>query len=563
MIMKQPARVLIIDDEKDLCQLLSEYLKSKGYETAVAYNGEEGLEKLKQARFQLVISDLKMPKLSGLETLDRIKRSDPHVEVVLLTAFGSVPTAIEALKLGAYDFIEKPVKLERLVQVIEGALERRELKTIIGFEETTRAVFSTVRLKDLLPLLADLALSVAPAEEAFMAIQEGDRLVPAAFSAVGETRGESNRIKTARIVAEHAERSRCFLAEPMSDERFSGTNSKEEVRFLLAYPMWAQSEFLGVIGLCRTRAEDPFSARETHNFSLFAALVTEAVRSARLYSDLERKMEELRRAELKVIQNEKMAALGRIISGLAHELKNPLAGILLNTEMLAKDTKDPATKDIASDIGAAATRCNGIIENLLSYSRAAQFKKVEAPPEALLDAALGLLKSSTELARCRVVRDSVPCPPAIVNSIQLEQVFRNVLQNAAQAMPEGGTITVRVRPVRARRETLLRWAAPGAAAVVRSLDQLREPDGEQWAVVEIKDEGVGIAPEDLPQLFEPFFTTKDPGEGTGLGLYLSYEIVNANGGALWVSSAGKGQGTAFFIALPASPAAPIKVGEKV
>src|SRR5207247_11039322 len=139
--------------------------------------------------------------------------------------------------------------------------------------------------------------------------------------------------------------------------------------------------------------------------------------------------------------------------------------------------------------------------------------------EALLEGGLSLLKGSPEIERCRIERDFAPCPRALVNPLQLEQVFRNITHNAAQAMPRGGTITLRARTVRARRETLQRWTAPGAAAIVRSPDELREADGELWTVVEVRDEGVGIAPEELTQLFEPFLTTQAPGEGTGLGLY--------------------------------------------
>src|SRR6266700_3081491 len=129
---KSEVRILIIDDERDLCALLAEYLSSKGYVTEVAHDGMAGLEKFSKSRYHIVLCDIRMPKLSGIETLEAIKRQDLHVEVILLTAYGSVQTAVKALQLGAYDFIEKPVQLEKLTSVIERALDRRELTTIKG-----------------------------------------------------------------------------------------------------------------------------------------------------------------------------------------------------------------------------------------------------------------------------------------------------------------------------------------------------------------------------------------------------------------------------------------------
>lgn len=560
---RTPPKVLIIDDEHELCALLSDYLRDKGYEPSSAFSGAEGLEKLRAERFHLVLTDIRMPGLSGLATLEEIKRLDPSIEVILMTAFGDAASAALAMKLGAYDFIEKPFALEQLWRVAEEAMSRRQLRTVKGLEETAAAVFSTPRLEDLLPLLTDLALAVAPAEDAFIALPKDGALELSAWSATQGAPSLAFRLRAAEVVARRGAPGRCLAAVPSEDPRFDELPGAEEVRFLLAYPMAAQGAFLGVLGLCRTRGADPFSAEETRNVSQFAALVTQALRSATLYRTLEDKLEALRLAEERAIQSEKMAALGRISSGLAHELKNPITGILLNAQLLLERLREPELAEAAKDVELSARRCNDIIENLLGYARAGPGERGSCELASLLDEALDAVARHPGLDGIAVRKDySGGAAPALANGTQLRQVLVNVLLNARQAMPGGGRLTLRVLRARARRETLRRWTAPGAAAVLRDIEGLRERDGEEWAIAALADDGSGIQARDLPLIFEPFFTTKPAGEGLGLGLYLSYEIVNANGGAIWASSPGPGQGSTFFIALPIVPSSQLDSRER-
>ena len=139
---RQSARILIIDDEKGMLDLLSYELGGQGYQVVTAMNGREGLERVKRDRFQLVITDVKMPGMDGVEVLQEIKKLDPDLEVIMTTGFGTIETAVAAMKKGAYDFIQKPFNLNEVTNLIEKVLERSELKSLVALYEASKAIFS-------------------------------------------------------------------------------------------------------------------------------------------------------------------------------------------------------------------------------------------------------------------------------------------------------------------------------------------------------------------------------------------------------------------------------------
>lgn len=145
------SRLLVIDDEAGFRALLTHELGKKGYEVATANNGEEALQKVRQGKFDLAISDVKMPKLGGLEFLEAIKKENPNIEVIMATGFGTIETAVNAMKKGAYDFVQKPFNLPEIFVLVEKALEKRELKAILGVYEASKAIFASIKLDKLLP----------------------------------------------------------------------------------------------------------------------------------------------------------------------------------------------------------------------------------------------------------------------------------------------------------------------------------------------------------------------------------------------------------------------------
>jgi two-component system NtrC family sensor kinase len=239
---------------------------------------------------------------------------------------------------------------------------------------------------------------------------------------------------------------------------------------------------------------------------------------------INRMLDELTMRQQQLLQSRKMAAVGTLTSGIAHELNNPLNNISLTAETLLDDFDDlgeTQRKKLLEDIFTQVQRASASVRNLLDFTRKDQPIFTPVSVSDLLAASLKLVGNELALARVETELDVAPDLPRVKgNPRNLEQVFLNLFLNAMDAMPGGGTLKI--------------------AATHQ----------EGFVQVAIQDTGAGIPREDLDKVFEPFFTTKEAGEGTGLGLSVSYSIVEKHGGRLKVESQ-PGRGTTFTVMLPA------------
>lgn len=230
-----------------------------------------------------------------------------------------------------------------------------------------------------------------------------------------------------------------------------------------------------------------------------------------------------RQVENQMIQMEKLAAIGRLAAGVAHEINNPLGIILCYTRLIERDldSDHPSQEDVRV-IERNATACKRIVDGLLSFSRCGETRKQEGQLNRSLSEIVALVERQFNKEGITLVTDLDPdLPPFTFDPERLKQVYMNLLMNAGQAMPHGGRISIRTRYL-----------------PERSLVEVR-----------IQDTGAGIKPEHMDEIFNPFFTTKQTGEGTGLGLSVSYGIVKEHGGEILVENV-PGGGAAFTVALP-------------
>jgi len=231
-------------------------------------------------------------------------------------------------------------------------------------------------------------------------------------------------------------------------------------------------------------------------------------------------------------QQDKLASIGLLAGGVAHEINNPLGGILIFSQMLLRelDKASPHYADVV-EIEAATQRCKAIVESLLDFARQnpGAGRKDKDEKINLVDA----IRTAMRFGRVSIQKGGTVDlqedfeevqHPLICDRNRIIQLFLNLIQNAIQAMPDGGTLIVRAR-------------------------SQRDAPGKTFGVYEVEDTGIGIPPEHLKRIFDPFFTTKDPGEGTGLGLALCYGIVQDLGGTMTVEST-INVGTRFTIQLP-------------
>ncbi|HEX9912010.1 MAG TPA: ATP-binding protein, partial [candidate division Zixibacteria bacterium] len=243
--------------------------------------------------------------------------------------------------------------------------------------------------------------------------------------------------------------------------------------------------------------------------------------------NLEKKVEErtkkLEEAQAILIQSEKLSAIGQLISGVAHELNNPLAAVIGFSQLSLGTEANPKTISYLKKICSEADRCAKIVNNLLTFSRKSKAEKQPVGINGIIERTLDLMSYQFQVNNVKIIKDlDAELPKTLGDFHQLQQVFLNIVNNAFQAMMEKskqGSITVRTKRI------------------------------EAIIFIEFTDTGPGIPKENLSRIFDPFFTTKEIGKGTGLGLSISYGIIKEHGGNIYALSE-PGKGATFVIELP-------------
>jgi signal transduction histidine kinase len=262
-------------------------------------------------------------------------------------------------------------------------------------------------------------------------------------------------------------------------------------------------------------------------------------------------IEELRLHQEQLLQSRKLAALGTLTSGVAHELNNPLSNISTSAQILREEQEELSPEDrlrYLRQIEEQTERAKEIVRNLLDFAREREPRHAPRKLGTILEDALALVRNQARLAQVAVEKRCPDTLPAVMaDEVQLQQVFVNLFLNAIQAMPEGGTLCV----------TAIRCPEPNPPTPPLEkggkggFDARPQTSGfGRFVEVAVSDTGAGIKPEHLERIFDPFFTTKGVGEGTGLGLSVSYGIIRKHGGEILVESA-VGKGTTFTVRLPA------------
>jgi two-component system NtrC family sensor kinase len=240
-----------------------------------------------------------------------------------------------------------------------------------------------------------------------------------------------------------------------------------------------------------------------------------------LEQKVQQRTEELRKTENQLIQSDKVASLGKLAAGVAHEINSPLTGILTYSSLLLQAKKDgDSEKEDLEVILNETNRCKKIVKGLLDFARQTEPQKVLSDINEAIDKSIDLVSHQASLQNIKIEKKMEPdLSKAMIDVGQIQQVFINILLNAIEAMPQGGTLTV--------------------SSVVE----------DEMAAVRFTDTGIGIPEENLPKILDPFFTTKEQGRGTGLGLSVSYGIIERHRGKLEVKSR-VGKGTTFTVKLP-------------
>ncbi len=394
------SRILVIDDDRSVREALRMVFKD-GHDLELSATGEEGLQSLRDRPADLVFLDILLGAENGIDVLRQIRMLPECPAVVMVTATRTVKTAVEAIKLGAFEYVTKPWDLDELKLVarraIDHAQQQRDLAELRHQVEENKARFT----------------------------RELEREVAA-----------------------------------------------------------------------RTR-------------------------------ELEESNQQLMETQGQLVRTEKLASLGELIAGVAHELNNKLSPILAYAQLLGElEFEGPVPKYVAT-MERSAEGASAVVKALLSFARQSEPDAREIDLNQVLEDTLLLISYQLKSGAIHLEQELEPHLPTVVaDDKQINQVFLNILNNACQAMEErGGLLHIKS------------WA---------------DAEAVHFA---FRDTGPGISDDHLGKVFDPFFTTKPMGKGTGLGLSVSYGIIKAHGGDVQVESR-VGSGTSFHITLPRGPHAP-------
>ena len=524
----------MVDDEKGIRDLLVYELGASGYDVTAVASGKEALGHLKDNKAHLLISDIKMPKMDGIQVLKAAKEIDPELEVIMATGYGTIEEAVAAMKLGAFDFIQKPFNMDEMHALIERALEKAEMKSLLTLYEASKAVYSHVKMDKLLPVFVDISAKLLKADDvSILLMRDDDHLEMAANTGFGDIEKEKVRIALGQGVAGRVAVSKeCVRIDgPLdNDPRFPGIAGHSDIRSSIVCPLLSPKGTLGVLCVARTENKIHFDSTDERYANILAAQVSQAIENANLYNELEGKIESLDQAyrdlsemQDKMLQTGKLAAIGELASGVAHELNNPLTAVVGLTDLLLSDEPENTEKwEDLKTIKEQTVRCSKIIMNLLQFARQTKSEKKTADINDVLEMAVKLTEYDAKSSSVKVIKEYAAGMPRVTVDINhIQQVFLNILNNARHAMK--GT---------AHPKLVIRTEA--SDGLVR---------------VSFTDNGCGMTEEVRQKIFNPFFTTKEVGKGTGLGLSISYGIVKDHGGEIHVTSE-PDEGTCFTVELP-------------
>ncbi len=282
---------------------------------------------------------------------------------------------------------------------------------------------------------------------------------------------------------------------------------------------------IGLVGIGRDITERKEAEEQLRQANLDLGRSREEL--LQVLADLRRSHEELKAAQLQLIQAEKMQSLGRMAAGVAHEVKNPLAILRMGIDYFANNLPgtDPTAPTVLQDMADAILRADAIIRDLLRFSAPGPLDLTAENLTAVVERCLHFVRHELTAHHIHLQSDlQSDLPPVWIDSNRIQQVVVNVLINALDAMPDGGTLTVRnyVKQLQADEIT----QDPGS----RELDRFRA--GETVVVTELDDTGPGIPEDKLAKIWDPFYTTKPTGKGTGLGLTVARKIIELHGGTI-------------------------------
>ena len=462
-------KIVLIDDEADIREVTALALEDSGFQVVTAKNGTTGVEICAQFQPQIVITDVRMPGMDGIQVLETVKQRWPDTEVIVATAFGEMELAIRALQLDASDFITKPINSTALHLALQRAQQRYQSRKQLADYTTLLEIEHAETSQQLLKTFAYQKNLIESALDGILACDTQQKLVTFNRSMeemLGYDRGQVLHRKTLNTLFAAGEFDR--LRQALAEEHSGGRN-----RLSLH-----ETTLLDSNG---NRVPVQVAAAHLLNPAESGGLVC-FFRDLRKIRHLEREMSD----QARILHQDKMMSLGRLAASVVHEINNPLSGILNYIRLMIRilergpldDERHEKFQQYLDLVESETDRCSQIISSLLTFSRKSppQFGRVDI--KDLIGRCALLSQHKLELSKIKLVQSvRADVPPVKGDFNQLQQCIINLIFNAIDAMPSGGTLLLE---------------ASSKAAV----EQIQ---------IKVRDTGPGIPIEDQAHIFEPFF----------------------------------------------------------
>ncbi len=510
-------KILIVDDDMANALLCQRLLKRAGFEAKAVNHTADALAHLKSTPYDLLITDIRMPDMDGFELMALASQSNPDLAILLMTGFGSVENAVQALRFGADGLLLKPLtSAGDLVETVGSVLQKRQTK------------LDAMRLSVLHPLFdisEHIFAETTPDVLSDLIVNDIRQQTQAAITGIFVQNAKESPWKV--LAGSNPD----LLSQPMGSPVID--RALEKISMIEPYILLNQNDpFLGPMGkwlrennfrdmVCvpvsrannrylfyaiRSNDQPEWANPDLELIVIFARQAAVALENAALYKELKDFIRQLEESQRSLIMAEKMAALGRLMASLAHELNNPLQGVQ-NCLHLAERTDLPETQrqEFIALARKEVERVSALAQTAMEYYRPKRLVRQEVELLASLETVLNLVEPQLRNNRISVVRD-FPGRPLEIEIIRdnIQQVILNLLINAMDAVtnqPDPRQIWIEVHEL------------------------------ENGIEICIEDNGGGLSPEIEERLFEPFVSTKP--FGTGLGLSISYElVVDVHGGEL-------------------------------
>jgi signal transduction histidine kinase len=518
-------KIIIVDDEADVLDLCSRILAADGYQIRTAPNGYEAIDIATQEHFDLLLTDVKMPGLTGLEIAQTLKKHDPNIICVTMTGYSTIDMVIEALRLGVDEFITKPFSTQELSLIIAKALEKERLRkenfrlrSLIPLFELNKTLLGTVEVDQVMRRLLEIAQEETQADLAVLYLFNEARITKRLQHPVKDTvdQRQTNACnQLAQLVFTGGQQLILNNGEVVPEEHREIVTDLD-TRAILATPLKSQSNILGVLIL--GRKERSFTPSDSEFSTVLAGQASIALENARLFSEIQEAYEELR-----MLDHMK----SEFINIAAHELRTPLA-ILMGYGTLLEDESSGLQRDYVANIMRNAMRLRSLIDDMLSLqyleSGVASLTRDRLSLQLVLEEIIQDMSLMIEEKKLKIqIQIPEDFPPIVTDSQKLDLIIMNLFHNAIKFTPAEGAVTFDARI-----------------------------EGDR-AVMSVSDTGIGIPADKLNRVFDRFYQveqslTREYG-GIGLGLAITKGMVEVCGGDIWVESK-EGEGTTFTFTLP-------------